>query len=322
MRAKDRLKQLLSDAALQRQSGQLEKARQILQSVAEDPEANALGLLTACGLPRGLQSAYLKQAKAEKNAIEKAGYRFHLTPPPELLLPFCRFSTNEKIAINEANKQAVPRSIHQIWVGSRSLPQGAEAWRDHAAEHGYEYTLWRESDLETFGIHKNPAYREMYDKGDLPGAVDVARYIILDKLGGIYLDCDWYPARQDISFHDLMPMTGMGGMAEDIPRNTGKGGLLMANSLIMTPPSHPVLAKLLQTLPDALRILPDAPAWWVTGPLLFTLMSRGGSLSLADSDIVAGELPQETSTDDVIAWCQRSQHHDGGLLLSWKSWIW
>ena len=168
----------------------------------------------------------------------------------------------------------------------------------------------------------HPAYQEMHNKGDYPGAVDVARYIVLEKFGGIYLDCDWYPARQDIGFHDIMPMLGIGGMAEDIPRNTGKGGLLLANSMIMAPPEHPVLRRLLDSLPNAMRTLPDAPAWWATGPLLFTLMCRGGAMTLADSDIVAGSLPQDTPLEEVINWCTDCQKNEGGLLLSWKSWVW
>ncbi len=46
------------------------------------------------------------------------------------------------------------------------------------------------------------------EAGDLPGAVDVARYFILHAQGGIYLDCDWYPARDDLSFADVLPLIG------------------------------------------------------------------------------------------------------------------
>ena len=118
-----------------------------------------------------------------------------------------------------------------------------------------------------------------------------------------------------------MPIYVIGGMAEDIPRNTGKGGLLLANSFIMTPPEHPVFRRILDSLPSVMAALPRAPAWWSTGPLLFTLMCRGGPMTLADSDLVAGDLPQETTEQDIQLWCKESQKNDGGLLLSWKSWI-
>jgi mannosyltransferase OCH1-like enzyme len=322
MSAKHRLNRKLQAAESLRLSGQFDDARQILAEVAADPENAALGLPTAADLPRRLQSALLKLAKAEKDTVQKAGYRFHLTPPPTQLAPFCRFSTAEKKAIATANRGDVPRIIHQIWVGPNPIPAGTQAWNSHALVHGYEYKLWLESDLQQLGVLNHPAFIRMQSRGDHPGAVDVARYIILKQYGGIYLDCDWYPARLDLSFDQLLTMKGICAMAEDIPRNTGKGGLLLANSLIMAPPSHPVFARVLASLDDVNTTLPGAPAWWATGPLLFTLMCRGGSMTLIDSDIVAGSLPQETSKKDVETWCCASEKRDGGLLLSWKSWIW
>lgn len=322
MSAKPRLNRKLQAAESLRLSGQFDDARQILFEIAADPQRAALGLTTAADLPRRLQSALLKLAKAEKDPIRKTGYQFHLTPPPLQLAPFCKFSTTEKKAIAIANRRDVPRIIHQIWVGSNLIPTGTQAWSSHARAHGYEYRLWLEKDLQQLGILDHPAFVRMQSKGDYPGAVDVARYIILQQYGGIYLDCDWYPARLDLSFDELMAMKGICAMAEDIPRNTGKGGLLLANSLIMTPPNHPVFARILASLDDVETTLPDAPAWWATGPLLFTLMCRGGSMTLIDSDIVAGSLPQETQKAEVDAWCRTSEKKDGGLLLSWKSWVW
>lgn len=322
MQAKQRLNRKLQTAESLRLDGQFDDAQQILVELTTDPEKSSMGLPTAADLPRRLHSAFLKLSKAQKDTVRKAGFQFHLTPPPALLAPYCKFSTAEKKAITQANRGDVPSSIHQIWVGPNSIPIGTQAWQNYARRHGYDYTLWLESDLQQLGILDHPAFKRMQSKGDHPGAVDVARYIILRQYGGIYLDCDWYPARLDLRFDELLTMKGLCGMAEDIPRNTGKGGLLLANSLIMAPPEHPVFARVLASLDSVDSILPDAPAWWATGPLLFTLMCRGGSMTLIDSDIVAGSLPQETSIDAVETWCQACEKSDGGLLLSWKSWVW
>jgi len=322
MPAKKRLRLKMQAADALRLSGQYDDARKILNEVAADSENSALGLTTAAGLPRRLQSGLLKLAKAEKDAIRKTGYQFLLTPPPALLAPYCTFSSAEKKTIAVANRGDVPRIIHQIWVGSNPVPTGTQAWEQHARAHGYEYKLWLESDLQDLGILNHPSFVYMQAKGDFPGAVDVARYIILHQFGGIYLDCDWYPARLDLSFDQLLTMKGICAMAEDIPRQTGKGGLLLANSLIMAPPNHPVFSRLLASLDDVNKTLPDAPAWWATGPLIFTLMCRGGSMTLIDSDIVAGSLPQQTPIEEVAAWCRESEKKDAGLLLSWKSWVW
>lgn len=316
------LKNRLKTAASLRSSGQHEEARDILNTLSADPTIRLLGQQTSLGMPRQLQSALLKQAKAEKNALSKVGYQFHLVPPPEVLNRYAQFSSIERRHIAQLARQPVPRDIHQIWIGSTPPPIGAQAWEQHARQHGYTYRLWREEDLRAIGVEDNPIYQKLIAIGNLPGAVDIARYTVLEKVGGIYLDCDWYPARNDLSFDDLLPMTGLIAMPEDIPRNTGKGALLLANSMLLAPPGHPVFTRLLHALDEVWNDLPEAPVWWTTGPLIFTLMSRGGAVTLADAAFVAGSLPQETPLNDVEQWCQQAQQRDLGLLLLWKSWIW
>ncbi len=312
----------LDTAAELRHAGKFAKARDILAELAEDPNASLLGHETSLGLPRRLQSAQLKLAKAEKDAALSIGYQYHLVPPPALLAAYTQFSTEHRKAVVEANRQSVPHKIHQIWIGPGSPPVGTQAWQEHAEAQQYGYQLWNENDLKALGLSKNAVYQDMLLKGDFPGAVDVARYVILQQCGGIYLDCDWYPTRNDVSFHDFLPMVGLVTMAEDIPRNTGKGGLLLANSMIAAPPQHPVFARLINVLDDVMKALPDAPAWWASGPLIFTLVCRGGSVTLADADLVAGSLPQSTPLADVEQWCTDAQARDSGLFLAWKSWVW
>lgn len=322
MPAKQRLNERLAAAATLRRSGQFEQAREILNTLRNDPDAELLGHCTSLGLPRRLQSAFLKLAKAEKDAVRSIGYQYHLVPPPALLNAYTQFTGTERRILAQVNRQSVPHKIHQIWVGSQPPPVGTEAWEFHAKVQGYDYQLWNEDRLDALGLNTNPVYKDMLSKGDFPGAVDVARYIILEKLGGIYIDCDWYPTRNDLGFHDLVPMLGLTTLAEDIPRNTGKGGLLLANSILATPPKHPVFTRLIATLNDVMTALPNAPAWWATGPLIFTLVSRGGSVTLADANMVAGSLPQATPISEVKLWCQQAQAEDKGLLLAWKSWVW
>lgn len=320
MSPKSRLNQRLEEAASLRASGRFAEALETLKNLGTDPDVALLGHSTSLGLPRRLHSAFLQLAKAEQDAIRKLGLQYHLVPPPEVLNKYAVFTIAERKAINLTNRQPVPKKIHQIWIGSDNVPMGTTAWQEHARLHGYDYQLWREENLRDLDLQKNAAYQDMLSKGDLPGAVDVARYMILEKYGGIYLDCDWYPVRDDISFHDLLPMTGMVTMAEDIPRNTGKGSILLANSFIAAPEQHPVFTRLIEALTHVTTEMPKAPAWWSTGPLLFTLMCRGGSVTLADADLVAGKLSEDTPFSQVKAWCEQTRSNDSGLLLAWRSW--
>ena len=322
MSVKQQLNQRLQDAASLRKSGKFDEAGDILRSLETDPDIGELGQQTALGLPRRLQSALLKLAKAEKDVISSIAYQYNLVPPPDLLTHYTRIPSSERRSMVEANRVPVPRTIHQIWIGSNPVPAGAEAWQRHARANGYDYQLWREENLQELGITTMPVYIDMLSRGDFPGAVDVARYVILSHIGGIYLDCDWYPTRHDLSFHDFLPLTGLSAMAEAIPRNTGKGGLLLANSLIAAPPQHPVFSAILDVIDRVAADLPKAPAWWSTGPLIFTLVARSGSLTLIDEDFVAGALPQDTPMPTVEAFCSEAQAQDRGLLLAWKSWVW
>ena len=320
MSAKQRLNAELEKAAEKRRAGDFAAARAVLEAVAADAERGALGPDTALGLPRRLHSAFLKLAKAQGDPIRRIGYQYHLVPDPGIYAVHGRFSAAERRAIAEANRAPVPPVIHQVWIGDGPLPASSKAWAQHAKAHGYGYFLWREKDLAEAGIEDNAAYRAMLARGDFPGAVDIARYLLLEQEGGVYLDCDWYPARGDIGFHDLLPMTGLTAMAEDVPRKTGRGSLLLANSFIAAPAHHPVLARLNAVLPEAVAALPEAPAWWSTGPLIFTVVARGGAITLADGGLVAGELPRGAPPADVEAACRRAEAEDGGLLLAWKSW--
>ncbi len=297
-------------------AGDLTAAETLLTTLTDDPAIHALGPQTSLGLPRRLQSALLHLAKAKRDLLHRAGYQFHLVPPPETLAPLFRYTPADLRAINDANRQPVPRIIHQIWIGTLPVPAACAAWQAHADATDYAYRLWREADLTALGLPANPVFADMLARGDYPGAVDVARYAILAAQGGIYLDCDFYPARDDVAFHDLLPLIGLTALAEDTPRNTGQGGLLLANSFIATPPDHPAMHRLTASLAASLAALPDAPAWWSTGPLVFTLAARGGAVSVAPHTFVAGSLPRGAPFADV-ATLQRAA---GGLLIAWKPW--
>jgi len=297
--------------------GDFSGAAAVLDALTADPEIAALPAQTALALPRRLHAARLHLAKARGDKVARAGYQFHLVPPPDLLAPLFRYSLAEQTAITATNRQPVPRVIHQIWIGPKPVPPAVQAWRHHAAAQGYQYRLWQEADLADLGLPDQPVYAAMLARGDYPGAVDVARYAILAAQGGIYLDCDWYPARDDIGFHDLLPLIGLTAWAEPVPRNTGIGGVLLGNSFIAAPPDHPCLHRLIARLPQVLALLPEAPAWWSTGPLAFTLAARGGVVSVAAPGLVAGVLPDQAPLAAVEA--MRAQA-EGGLLIAWKSW--
>lgn len=301
-------------------AGDFAGARALLALLSTETDQHLMGEETALALPRRLHSAHLALAKAEGNVVGRVGYQYLLVPPPDVFEPYGRFSTEEKRLIATKNREPVPKVIHQIWIGNKPVPVSTEAWSRHAQANGYTYRLWREADLEQEGIGSNPIFARMLAERDYPGAVDVARYVILSRFGGIYLDCDFYPARDDLSFGDVLPMIGLTAFAEEVPRKTGRGSLLLANSFIATPPGHPVFMRMLEAFPDILGRLPKAPAWWATGPLIFTVVARAGSICLANADFVAAALADTAPFSHVETARANAQQTGDGLLIAWKSW--
>lgn len=291
-----------------------------LRDLAADPDRNLLGPPTLLGLPRKLHSARLKVAKTAGDTAGRLGLQASAMPPPDLLAPLFAVSAAERRALTEAARRSVPKLLHQIWIGGPA-PVSCAAWAAHAGRHGWRYRLWDEAQLAAAGVAHDPLYRAMRQAGDLPGAVDVARYHVLSREGGVYLDCDWYPARDDVPMEAALPMLGLAALAEPAPRVTSTGSLLVTNALIAAPPQHPVFARLIAALPAVARSLPDGPAWWVTGPLPFTLAARGGPMSLLDAGLVAAVLPRRAPMAEVEAIRARTAAADApGLLIGWKSW--
>lgn len=85
----------------------------------------------------------------------------------------------------------IPKIIHQIWIGDKAAPpkKWLDTWsRTFMSQNpGYVYVLWRDDDLKHLKMHN----RALYDaEPTLPGKADVARYEILYRYGGVYVDAD------------------------------------------------------------------------------------------------------------------------------------
>ncbi|MDO1582920.1 glycosyltransferase family 32 protein [Rhizobium oryzicola] len=310
------LRRQISSGALKGVSSELTQ----IEAQARQSGDHRLGPDTILGLPRKLHAAHLALAKAENDSVRRAGLQYTLVPPPELLRPLVSFDDAERRLMIEKSRQPVPGILHQIWIGSLPVPPSTIHWASYASRHGFQYRLWREEDLSALKVDKHGGFRAMIEEGDYPGAVDVARYAILHEFGGIYLDCDWFPAREDVAFQDILPLVGLSALPEDVPRDTGMGSLLLTNSFIAAPPGHPVFRRILDVMPDVMKLLPKAPAWWSTGPLLMTLVFRGTNVTLPDESFVAALLPRQAPFADVEAAREAAITSGRGLLIGWKSW--
>lgn len=311
------LKGKLKTATMLVADGKLAQAEAILDALAADPDRDVLGATTALGLPRRLHAAMLKLAKRRGDDRARVALQYHLVPPVDVLGSLFRVDAAGRAERVTAAIDPVPRLLHQIWIGSKP-PETTAIWQDHAARHGWEYTLWDEDALAGIGVDKDPVYQAMLADKDFPGAVDVARYHVLAAHGGTYLDCDWVPVG-DQPLEAAIPLVGLSAMAENTPRLTGTGSPFLNNSVIAAPPRHPVFTQLLDRLPEVTRRLPKGPAWWVTGPLVFTLACRAGPVTVLDATIASGFTDGgRADVDRTVA--AFSANGNPAILHGWKPW--
>ena len=315
----NRLRSLLDTATVLIRQGKFDDAAAILDGLEGEADPDALGPLTVLGVPRRLQAVRLRLAKARGDACVRVGLQYHLVPPPEMLATLFAIDAAGRRDRVRAAAHPVPKILHQVWVGG-SPPETVEVWRAYARRHGWMHKLWREPDLDSLGVTGDPAFCAMADRGDFPGAVDVARYAILAREGGVYLDCDWLPVG-DQPIEAVFPMTGLSALAETVPRLSGTGSPFLNNSVVAAPPRHPAFAQLRAVLPDVIARLPKGPAWWVTGPLVFTLAARAGPVTVLDARIQGGQAAPDMSRDEALAAAAAlAAADDPAFLYGWKSW--
>ena len=89
----------------------------------------------------------------------------------------------------------IPKIIHQIWSGiDEPLPKHfsalGETWKENHPD--WEYMFWDEARINKFIQDFYPQYRDAYKSFKYNvQRWDVIRYLILEKIGGVYVDFDY-----------------------------------------------------------------------------------------------------------------------------------
>lgn len=149
----------------------------------------------------------------------------------------------------------IPKTVHQVWIGPQEVPQEwIDTWRvKHASAYpDWQHTLWRDDDVA--GILPS-GLLDAYES--LPHwclKADIARYTILAKYGGVYIDADtaW------LGRAGLDSVTyGRGvALALENPPDAGFGlDERIGNSVIGVVPRHPLMLNLMDVISRDFRSL-------------------------------------------------------------------
>jgi mannosyltransferase OCH1-like enzyme len=88
----------------------------------------------------------------------------------------------------------IPKIIHQIWSGTEEpLPEHfrlfGETWKEYHP--AWKYELWDKERMLNFITEHYPHYLDTYQSFQYNiQRYDAIRYLILDKIGGMYVDFD------------------------------------------------------------------------------------------------------------------------------------
>jgi len=168
----------------------------------------------------------------------------------------------------------IPKIIHQIWEGppqSELLMKLSESWRLHHPD--WHYELWNSERMISFVKDSYPQMEDIcFNYKYSIQRWDVIRYLILYKLGGMYVDCD-YECFESFNGYITESSKCYFAMEPDEHRLIFKKNIYFSNSLMITPPCHPFFEYLIKNLQTASVIYTDNKLLDVlnsTGPIMLS----------------------------------------------------
>jgi len=201
----------------------------------------------------------------------------------------------------------IPRVFHRLWLGDAPMPaeyeQFGETWAYHHPE--WEMQLWREEDLPPL---RN---RHLFDAAEsFTQKSDIARYEILLRFGGVYVDTD---------FECLHPFDALLGGVEAFIGT--EDGAHLSIGLMGAVPGHALFEAIVDALPASLAARPNAPTNHTTGPHLVTRIVAADSglqerVRVFESELFYPYLYNETYRRDEAFPDAYAVHHWAGSWLS------
>jgi len=164
----------------------------------------------------------------------------------------------------------IPKTIHQIWLGPNKCPDiWMNSWKNDYIKRYPEWTykLWTEKEINELDLINKKQYdnEKFYN-----GKSDIARYEILYRFGGIFMDADslWI----HYSLNDILEKAKISGMfAAEEPVNKWS----IANGVIGFTKEHPILKSMINYISNNYfnlkkKLKKEREIWQVTGTKPFT----------------------------------------------------
>lgn len=156
----------------------------------------------------------------------------------------------------------IPKIIHQIWVGPHPFPEKSKAFQQTwlKMHPNWEYKLWTNKDIEEFGLENKKLYDQASNYGQKS---DIARYEILYRIGGLYIDTDFECLTPFDIFHHICDFYI--GISHNVLHH-----FWLLNGLIGSAPGHPILKEAIDNLKNKTLNINHDKIQEQTGPLYLT----------------------------------------------------
>lgn len=141
-----------------------------------------------------------------------------------------------------SSEPIIPKVIHQIWVGNNSIPANylyyLETWKKFHPD--WEFKLWREKDILAEKFETEDLFLKSRGMAE---QADIARYEILRRYGGLYIDTD---IQCFANFDELHHKYDFYVNME--PPGVNKKIVSIVNMMIGSVPEHPILTQTLKNI--------------------------------------------------------------------------
>ncbi|WP_255498796.1 glycosyltransferase family 32 protein [Dysgonomonas sp. ZJ709] len=143
----------------------------------------------------------------------------------------------------------VPKIIHQIWSDTENpMPKLCETLSDTWKQDypGWKYEFWNNARMNNFILQYYPQYWDIYQRFAYNvQRWDVVRYLILYKMGGMYVDFDYESVKP---LDKIIAGKSCCFALEPESHKTEKLDYIFNNVLMLSTPGHPFMAKIISSV--------------------------------------------------------------------------
>lgn len=188
----------------------------------------ALSFITLAVTNKNLNNSFDNAMKQSKDYRPSPDHRWLL---------FRSWYDNNFIHATQSEQPLIPKIIHHIWLGS-PLPEKyrifRETWMHHHPD--WQFILWTDKEIAAFQLVNQTLYNEVSNYGVKS---DIARYEILYRIGGLYVDTDFECLKPFDIFHETLEFYA--GISYD-------AYAAVFNGLIGSCPGHPILKQCIDSM--------------------------------------------------------------------------